>query len=940
MLTQREKLYGGLIVGIVVFGFYFYAMAPSVSFWDCGEYLSCAYILGVPHPPGGPLHVLVRHVAMLIPTFKEIAARSNMLTVLVNTIAVVLIYLFILHTIANLREIRTKWEKIFVLGSAICGAFIAAFSYSFWHNAVESEAYGLATFVLILLIWFAILWEKTENWRWLLLIAWIASVTIGIHFMPLLSVPGIVLFYLVVRYDELKEIYKKNPILYAAVLTLIGLGIYLVFCAPIAAKIIKVPLKETLFGTPTLLLALLIMVAVTVWFETHSKKIMILTGFLLLFGFTVYLYLMIRAKFDPWVNECDPRNLKELWDMFTRKQYGPDVATRLLTRTTSEKTGYPWIVGYFWQIMFYLKYYSWQYVPWPRELVTLGEESHQVIKILSMIGTGVYSGLAVWGMYCNYKWNKRTFWLFFMAWFTASMLFVLYNNFKFSPSDPNPAHQPREVRERQYFFGPAFALWAYFVGIGIYGIIILIREKYRKYALPMFIFGIIPLISNFHSHANRHGNFVADEYGRNLLNCCEDISLIFTNGDNDTFPLWFSQCVKGTKPKVYVANLSLLNTSWFIRELKRRGAPVSFTDYEIENLEGAYPVIKDGKTQNKFLLVKDIMIRDIIATNTGKYFARKLLMPIKRSALPKEYQVYFDREIIFPQEYTKILPKKYWFRLPEEYLLPKGEFAPLVMKDYKGKIPIYFAVTVSEDNTKWYKDYLRMEALVQRVVPKKEAGFDIERTDSLLFKVFDYRSVLNPRVYKESTLQKLITNYAAVMWQLAVEYLKKKDYENALRVLKFAHKLKVKRVPLAYQIAMVYRELGEFDSMQKYLGEHKAKDATYWIMMGEFYLEVEHRNIEEAVKAFKKALEYEPKNGVAYAGLIHAYTMLGKSKEVNKLLEKITDDSRLTGKVVGYFLGTNQDSFAYIVLKNWYRKHPYDQNAKKILDSLSFKLRK
>ncbi|MCK4308186.1 DUF2723 domain-containing protein [candidate division WOR-3 bacterium] len=85
-MNKREHLYGFIIIFAVVFGVYLYTVAPSLSFWDCGEYIACAHSLGVPHPPGSPLHVLIRKIFTLIPFGREIGFRANMLSVLGRSI--------------------------------------------------------------------------------------------------------------------------------------------------------------------------------------------------------------------------------------------------------------------------------------------------------------------------------------------------------------------------------------------------------------------------------------------------------------------------------------------------------------------------------------------------------------------------------------------------------------------------------------------------------------------------------------------------------------------------------------------------------------------------------------------------------------------------------------------------------------------------------------
>ncbi len=933
-MSKKEYLFGFIAIFVIVFSFYLYTVAPSMSFWDCAEYIACAYSLGVPHPPGGPLHVLVRKIFTLIPFGQEIGFRSNVASILSGALGAAIIWFLIVKIIERSKKIESKKEKIIAWFSGSVGAFIVAFSYTYWWNSVESEAYGISTFIFILCLFLIFKWDACLTARqeglnsstngkdykkYLLLIAYILALSSGIHLIPLLAAPGILLFVFLRNREKLRD---------QSLLRFIALVIpFFALCA----------------GAPLILVGLITIGVIIFIFLPHrnrDSKFLALTALLLILGFTTYSYLIIRARQNPGINETAPTDINRLWDSFTRKQYGPNKLGTVFTRETAKETGYNFFHAYWEQIKFMTTYLIWQWGPWPREVRWEKLTVSNFAKFGSIAISTIFIWLGLFGVWTHYKREKKTFWLLFVTLFMVTIAFVFYMNFKFSPSNPNSFHNPREVRERHYFFGQTFALFGLYIGLGVWGFLSYVSQRTKRgWQILTPVFGILalaPIIGNFHSHVNRHGNWIPDDYGYNMLSSCDKKATVFTNGDNDTFPLWFAQEVKHTKPTVNVANLSLLNTEWYIKQMKQRGVPISFTDYEAENLM-PFPVIKNGEIdRNKILLIKDFAVRDILAINGGYEFQRKIFMPIKRETLPKEYRARFpkDMQIIPPSYYARRLPKKYWLRLPEEYFLPAKEFAELVLKDYKPKTPVYFAVTVSRDNTEGFESYLKMEGLVRRVTSCGEQ-FDIERTDSLLNKVYRYRSIFDPRVYKHENAKKLLTNYAAAYFALGMAYRNKGEINKAIESLEQGKRFKAGQVlPFAYQLAILYKALGEHKKAEANLLElpEEARGAPAWYTLGEFYQK--GGDAEKAEDAFKKAVESNPKDPSGYAGLIELYHTRRNTTDLNEIFKKCSLDPALTGKIVSLLRFTNRTKLAALVLENWLSYHPQDTIARGLLNQI------
>ena len=177
---------------------YLKTMAPTTSFWDCGEFIACSVTLGVPHPPGTPLFLLLGNVFSHIPIFNDIGARVNFISPVVSAFSIMFLYLIIVYLIEEFRGITSNFsDAIINFGSALIGAMTFAVTDSHWFNAVESEVYALSTFFTAIVIWMILKWSNHSNKKWdvryLLLIAYMLGLAIGIHILNLQPIEMIIL---------------------------------------------------------------------------------------------------------------------------------------------------------------------------------------------------------------------------------------------------------------------------------------------------------------------------------------------------------------------------------------------------------------------------------------------------------------------------------------------------------------------------------------------------------------------------------------------------------------------------------------------------------------------------------------------------------------------------------------------------------------------------
>jgi len=226
-------------------------------------------------------------------------------------------------------------------------------------------------------------------------------------------------------------------------------------------------------------------------------------------------------------------------------------------------------------------------------------------------------GLGIWGMVDQFARHRKTFIMLFVTLFVTTFGLIVFLNFSDS-----------EVRERDYFYSSGFYFFAVYIGIGAISILNELRTVFARGSLRtpatvtacvvFLCFPAFTLKRHYFTH-NRSRNHTCAEYARNMLVCLEPNAVLFTNGDNDTFPLWYIQEVEGYRKDIRVVNLSLLNTPWYIKQCRDNEPkiPIAWTDEQIDRLN---PIPSEGG----WILVRDLAVDHILRTNEFKrpvYFA-------------------------------------------------------------------------------------------------------------------------------------------------------------------------------------------------------------------------------------------------------------------------------------------------------------------------------
>ncbi len=556
MIAGRPPYRAAVVVGLVVLLGYLLTLAPTVTFWDAGEFIAAARILGIPHPPGTPFWVLLAHAWGRLVPFGDYAWRLNLLSAVCGAAAAGCWFLVVHASLRRGGGDRSGW---YAHGVAAAAALVAAFTFTTWQNAVEAEVYAVAMLGIALAAWLAVHWRTVRGTgggaRLLLAILYLGALSIGNHLLALLAGPAIVALLVVeARARPLGDTRaRRREMAHVAVLT--------------AAWVLLIALGLG-SGALTLAAGVVALAAAAHAVRTGAGRFVLAALVVVLVGISPYLFLYLRAQQGPWINEADPSTWDALLAVIRRAQYpirtplddptvlhGPDNPGRSLTLLAAQLTTYA-------------QYFDWQ---WAR---SLGHRELTTPLRLVVTGGAVAVGLA--GAARQRRTDPSGFAFVLLLFLVTGLGLVGYMNFKPGPSVgwarwPSPGDH--EVRERDYFFIASFTAWSLWVGMGL-GVWMdrLSRPgtASARWAPAVLLMALLPVVGNARDASRRHGADVtlARDFARALLASVPPGGILFTWGDNDTFPLWHAQAVDGIRPDVTVVCLALAETRWYQRQLR------------------------------------------------------------------------------------------------------------------------------------------------------------------------------------------------------------------------------------------------------------------------------------------------------------------------------------------------------------------------------------
>ncbi len=756
-----------LITGWIVFAIaafvYLMTIEPTASFWDCGEFITSSYKLEVGHPPGAPFFMILGKFFMLFTSNPaKVSVAMNSMSALASAFAILFLFWTITHLARKIilvnDEDYTLSKVLAVMGAGAVGALAYTFSDTFWFSAVEAEVYGTSSLFTAFVFWAILKWENVADEpranKWIILIAYLMGLSLGVHLLNLLAIPAIVFVYYFRKY---KPTTWGIIVSLLVAVGLLGVMMYIIIPGFVAMGAGLELLFVNGFGLPyqsgliTYVFLLFIILGFLVYY-THKRKLVlwntiVLVITVLALGYSSYGVILIRSNANTPLDESNPDTAFNLLSYLNRDQYGrtplfygnyfnaPAVEQiesspkyyrekgKYVKVTTPDYKYAPEFQGFFprmwseqdqhidqyiyWTGMkesdlyepvrdqngnpvrdqsgrfrydrskpiakpsfganlsfffryqvgyMYLRYFMWNFAGRQNDIQGQGEltngnwisgipfidnarlgpqnlapdylkknRAHNVYFFLPLI-------LGLIGMFYHYKYHNRDFWVVALLFLLTGLAIVVYLN-----------QYPLQPRERDYAYAGSFYAFAIWIGLGVLGLIRYFSKNYKSLvavgAVSVVSLILVPGLmaeQNWNDH-DRSGRYTARDFAYDYLNSCANDGIIFTNGDNDTFPLWYVQEVEGVRTDVRVINLSYFTADWYIEQMTHRmyeSDPVKFSLNEDQYRNGTRDYVMLGKNTLTLLDQKYDANKEYFENEYTALYNRFMNM-VEKSDLPK-----------------------------------------------------------------------------------------------------------------------------------------------------------------------------------------------------------------------------------------------------------------------------------------------------------------
>src|SRR6056297_2892726 len=340
-LQKKYRFYNilfGWTAFLIALVVYLLTIEPTVSFWDCGEFIASSYKLEVGHPPGAPFFMLLGRFFTIFAGSAENAAKMmNIMSASASAFTILFLFWTITHLARKIfmrsGEMISTGKIIAVIGSGLIGALAYTFSDTFWFSATEAEVYATSSLFTAVVFWAILKWEnefeKKHSLRWLILIAYLVGLSIGVHLLNLLAIPAIVLVFYYKKYKP-----STKGVIGALLVSFLILGAIMYIIIPGFVNLMA-PVESMFvnsFGMPYysgMIVYLVIVVGLIVWGirYTYKKRKVLLNNLLvgltvILIGYSSYALIVIRSQADPPVDQNDPETVFNLLSYLNREQYG------------------------------------------------------------------------------------------------------------------------------------------------------------------------------------------------------------------------------------------------------------------------------------------------------------------------------------------------------------------------------------------------------------------------------------------------------------------------------------------------------------------------------------------------------------------------------------------------------------------------------------------
>jgi hypothetical protein len=896
---------------------YLMTIEPTVSFWDCGEFITTSFKFEVGHPPGAPFFMIMGRIATLFGDAGNAAKHINIMSALASGFTIMFLFWTITHLIRKLvskdSEI-TIGQTIAIIASGLVGALAYTFSDTFWFSAVEGEVYATSSLMTAVVFWAILKWENVADEphanRWLIFIAYIIGLSVGVHLLNLLAIPAIVFVYYFKKYTV-----TRKGIITAFIVSILILAVIMYGIIPGVVEIASwfELLFVNTFGLPYhsgvifYVIALIVGIAYGIRYTAKNNKVvwnLIIVGVtVILIGYSSFALIIIRSSAKPPMDQNSPNNVFALLSYLNREQYGErplfygqyfNSPYNPQERFTEGKSIYTQIDGKYvvtdkkvvpnyddkfktlfprmWSTMedyhaddykewaeikgtriphrneqgenviimkptfgenirfffryqvvhMYWRYFMWNFVGRQTDVQShgslvdgnwisgikfidearLGSQDNLPARFANNKARNTYYFLpfllGLLGIYFQYKKGiegKKGLWVVFLLFLMTGLAIVVYLN-----------QYPHQPRERDYAYAGSFYAFAIWIGIGVMTLIELLK-KIMPEPVAGGVAGIAALVlvpgimgaQNWDDH-DRSGRYTARDFGANYLKTCKPEGIIFTNGDNDTFPLWYNQEVEGVRTDVRVCNLSYLQTDWYINQMRRKAyesEPLPFSISSEKYRQGTRDIIY--LVDNERISRKSVGLKEALDFIADDNPATKIQQSENLAYIPKKILSFkIDKEavirnnVVRPQDYDKIVDT-ITIDLSSRTYISKDEMMILdMLATNNWERPIYWSITVGREKYLNLQDYFQLEGFAYRFVPIKTPSrpenleFGGVATDLMydnLMNKFEWGNMNDPKVYIDENNARMMTNIRNNFNRLAAALISEQKNDSAIAVL-------------------------------------------------------------------------------------------------------------------------------------------------------------
>ena len=971
-----------IIAGWVVFAIasitYLMTLEPTTSFWDCGEFIATGYKLEIGHPPGAPLFMMLGKFFSLFAfgNLEKIPVTMNVLSALASGLTVLFLFWSITHLVRKLyskEEELSLNHQILIIGAGLVGALGFAFTDSFWFSAVEAEVYALSALFTAVVFWAILKWENVADQpygnRWLVLIAFLMGLSIGVHILNLLALPAIVLVWYFKKYP-----FTVRGFIIAVLASFAIIGVMLFVVIQLTIKLAMgfelffVNVASLPYHSGALIFIALLSGALAfgIWQTQKKGKVLWNTVLLLvtftMIGYSSVLVIPIRSSANPPLDENNPENTISLLSYVNREVYGqrpllhgqyfnapivdykegknyyyqnngkyevtdtrteyvyderfttffPRMYNSMDERYASAYQQWGKIKGtpvqvqgengpetvykptfsenmrFFFRYQLghmYLRYFMWNFSGRQNDEQGYGDIMNgnwiTGIKFLDAARLGPQDKLpdtivknkahnkyyaiplilGLLGAFFYYKRERNGFWQILLLFLMTGVAIIVYMN-----------EVPVTPRERDYIYVGSFYAFAIFIGVSVVYLYELVAKllKGPGAAIAATVAGLllVPTIlatENWDDH-DRSNRYVAHDFAYNYLAGLDKNAVVFTNGDNDTFPLWYMQEVENFRTDVRVACMPFMPQEWYLQQMQRKyyeSDPLPFSmDYEQyrQGKRGYIPVMDRIKKPTDLKQIMDFVGNEdpqtTLPSSTGRSFH---YIPASQFLLTVDSATVVQNGTVAPEEADLIVPEIIWSMNRQS--IYKDELMILDMLAHNDwNRPIYYT-TPGQSGSLGLDEYLELSGLTYRLVPIKGERQSSVRGRINTAEMYDnmmnqyrYTNFGDEKVYLDETCRRMMTNLKNNFSRLADELIKTDQADKAKEVLNKCEEVVPSRV-IGYSfldigIAEAWLQTGEIERGKATLEEayrSVKNNMEYYLSVGREYLPVVSQNIQNAL---------------------------------------------------------------------------------------------